>query len=506
MAATTPLGQQHVGRCHRLAQQPAAIAAQVQHDAGRIGAAGLRSALDQRAPDARSVLAAEAGDAQHQQVADPLRVHGFRRHHGAHKLGGARPPSRPRQVERDAWCLRAAIQPATVARICAPQVAGRRPRGCGRPAGCRARPPGRRRPPPHHDAPSAGATRAPAPAAPPTAARDPRRASRGADIARIGVEMVEHLVEEALHEPCVPARRTAPRRPGGGCSSRRRVAPGGRSRSSAGSGSATDGRGPAREHERRPATPVVRSGSSAVSPRSPQTRELRHRHRFQDAGRHEGERRARRRRSTSRGVEAAARRRTVWARRGSDAAAAASRKPTPASPARATACFPACRALPGARRRALQDVEHQAAGDRARLGEPHLDLLRQAEDQAACGGRSGSASVHRASRNRPAGSDTGTIPLAPLAGDCDEKPEPRHAGNARGEIRARLCPPCRQRGNGRSRRARPAAARRSVAVMCSAVSAKRAGLVGRAARRRRAAARRSARDAPADRRSGGSGW
>ena len=30
-------------------------------------------------------------------------------------------------------------------------------------------------------------------------------------------------------------------------------------------------------------------------------------------------------------------------------------------------------------RRTLQNVEHQAAGDRAGLGKPHLDLLCQAE-------------------------------------------------------------------------------------------------------------------------------
>ena len=86
-------------------------------------------------------------------------------------------------------------------------------------------------------------------------------------------------------------------------------------------------------------------------------------------------------------------------------------------------------------RHALQDVEHQAAGDRAGLREPHLDLLRQAKDQA--GPPAGQRLLpfivlpvivrQRAHRHDAAGA---------AFGDCDEKPETRHAGNSRSEIRA----------------------------------------------------------------------
>ncbi len=76
-----PGGQQRIRRAHRLAQQPAAVAAQVQHDAcGRMRAGeALPDGLRQVAVGA----AVELGDLDQQHVAGALREHGLRRDHGA---------------------------------------------------------------------------------------------------------------------------------------------------------------------------------------------------------------------------------------------------------------------------------------------------------------------------------------------------------------------------------------------------------------------------------------
>ena len=83
---------------------------------------------------------------------------------------------------------------------------------------------------------------------------------------------------------------------------------------------------------------------------------------------------------------------------------------------------------------ALQDVEHEAAGDEICLREPHFDLLRQAKRQAGPTTYQGLLPFivlpiivrQRAHRHETARA---------AFGDCDEKSETRHTGNSRSEIR-----------------------------------------------------------------------
>ena len=149
-------------------------------------------------------------------------------------------------------------------------------------------------------------------------------------------------------------------------------------------------------------------------------------------------------------------------------------------------------------------MEHEAAGDRAGLGKPHLDLLRQAKRKA--GPASGQRLLpfivlpvivrQRAHRHEAA--------CAALR-DCDEKSESRHTRNSRSEIRANfvrhVCSKVTVDGVTFGQLG-AAFGRRDVLRRVGEALRPRP----RQARRRRVAARGSARDAPADRRSGGSDW
>ena len=87
VAATIPAGSRMSAARDRLPQQPAAIAAQVEHDALRRTRAG-ETLLD-RARQMAFGAAVEGGHLHNQHVAAALREHRLRRHHGALHLGGA---------------------------------------------------------------------------------------------------------------------------------------------------------------------------------------------------------------------------------------------------------------------------------------------------------------------------------------------------------------------------------------------------------------------------------
>ena len=149
----------------------------------------------------------------------------------------------------------------------------------------------RRRPLPARIAPPLRISRSPMPASPARRTRSRPPPQQGGFVARVGIEMVEHLVEEGLDHPLgagaahrgrgVPRRRRHCRRrvgPGGGASSR-------------GAGAAQNV--PARPAEFQPPGAEdggeigVERGQAAQAPYG----QLRHDHRFQCPWRHEGQRR-----------------------------------------------------------------------------------------------------------------------------------------------------------------------------------------------------------------------
>ena len=263
-------------------------------------------------------------------------------------------------------------------------------------------------------------------------ARDPRRRRAGGDIARVRIEVVEQLVEEALHD----ALRA-------GAAHRRRDLP------AAASGKLVAAAGPAVDVgvRRRRLAATIRSRRSSAKlpsrqacgqvrvergqPAQPPDRQLRDRHRLQCARRHEGERRGIDvgQRDADRSRRAA----TVWARARERSATerAGQRRgsPGPRSP-------PLCAV--GA---ALARARLAGCGTPGRRSPGWLPPAAPrppapAGTRGGCDGRSASAPFRHAARNRPAATRTGTMPLAPLLRDCDEKSEARHAGNSCGEIRA----------------------------------------------------------------------
>ena len=216
--------QRHAG--HRLAQEAAAVAAQIHHDGGR--RLLFCQARFQRLAQPLRRVADEAADPHHQHVADALGEHRLRRHVGQRQRGRARDPVQAAQPHHHLAALGAG-QP--VARPV--QRAGARPVAVDA-----------QHPIAHADAGLlAGAVRHQALHQHGTAPRDQPDSGAGVDrqlgplvfgrrrrlVAGVGVEVVEHLVEEALDQALRAGRAQRGRqRKRGGLQVGRGVPPAGR--------------------------------------------------------------------------------------------------------------------------------------------------------------------------------------------------------------------------------------------------------------------------------------
>ena len=282
------------------------------------------------------------------------------------------------------------------------------------------------------------------------------RPAAGGDVARIGVEMVEQLVEEAADQRLGAG---APDRvggvPGRPASIGAAASPQARDRSSAAARWASRMR-PGASRRRLPSRSSavqrrVQRGQAAQAPHG----QLRDRHRLQRARRHEGEGGADHI-GHQRCSNAGAARRTARrppARRPSSRSSSATRAAGQAQRHLASRAQAAPRA--GSRpppRSAARLGAARRAGAGARMmwntSPPVTGLASASRTSTSCARRKLEA-VRRPVRRLAASSciqkssgreDTGTSPLAPLSGDCDEKAEPCHPGDARGE---RSRPPCR---------------------------------------------------------------
>ena len=149
--------------------------------------------------EVRGGTVVEPGDPQHQQIADPIREHGLRRHHRPFQFGGARPAVMAAPAQPQGGALGTGNQPGDRSGILAAhrhavhrQHAVARPHAChcGRTVGYRGA---------HQDdalaLPQSEANAGGAVAPGPILCRLARR-----DVTRVGVEVVEQLVEEALDD------------------------------------------------------------------------------------------------------------------------------------------------------------------------------------------------------------------------------------------------------------------------------------------------------------------
>ena len=297
--------------------------------------------------------------------------------------------------------------------------------------------------------------------------------------------------------PCVPARRTAAdARDGRVGKPHRRRRPGRRApRSPA----------PAVRTSMRSRPPVSRSLPSRAprevriergQPVQPPDGQLRYRHRLERARRHEGQRgRYRHSRPDLGRIRRLA---TGWACAGT-ISSRSSRTPRritcggTVSLAVASASGTPCRTW-----KTRPPVTGLASASRTSTSCARRNTCRVRRPVRVC-------SLHRAASNRPAKWRTGTMPLAPLSVNCDEQPESRHARNSRSEMRADFVRHvCSEVTVDRLALGKLGAALGGGDVLGGRRGSARPRLLP--GRRRRAAGRRSARDAPAGRRSGGSGW
>ena len=159
-------------------------------------------------------------------------------------------------------------------------------------------------------------------------------------------------------------------------------------------------------------TRSLRFGSSAVSPCKPQSVSCATGTGLQGTRDHEGECRdvdigdksrieSRRRQQPGHARERSAAETAGWA-----ACLTCGRKPFPS-------LFRRC---------ALQNVEHQAAGDRSSPPQAARPPPARGEIPGASAGRSASAPFHRAASNHLASERTGTSPLAPLSATVTKSP------------------------------------------------------------------------------------
>ena len=130
VTAISPCGRM-VGRGDRLPQQPAAIAAQVEHDA--VAAPAPRRGRARFAWKAGGGAAVEGGDPDHQHVAGALREDRLRRHHGARHPPVRACPSRLSTQRDHGVSVRPGDPARDTLRRPAPRCCGRRPRAAHRP-------------------------------------------------------------------------------------------------------------------------------------------------------------------------------------------------------------------------------------------------------------------------------------------------------------------------------------------------------------------------------------